>query len=244
MQTEYDKEASNAWLKDRFMTSHIEGYICAIQEQEIRTRQLIHKRENPEFSPKCRFCKVMDESIFHILNSCSHLSVSMYLPVRHNEIAKVLYYELLSLMGYPQEDRRTPESTLKTSNMEIWWDKKISVQPPVEHNRPDIVLWDLEKRKCKIIDVCVPMDFNVIREEKEKCDKYFILASRLQRLYPQFTYEIIPVVIGSTGFVSKTLINHLENCGLQLERIGMVTTILQRKALHGSMKIVKTAMKM
>ena len=123
--------------------------------------------------------------------------------------------------------------------------QKISVQPPVvEHNRPDIVLWDLEKKKCKIIDVCVPMDFNVIREEKEKCDKYFILASRLQRLYPHFTYEIIPIVIGSTGLVSKTLINHLENCGLQRERIGPITMMLQRKALLGSLKIVKTAMKM
>ena len=184
----------------------------------------------------------MDESIFHILNSCSHLSVSMYLPVRHNEIAKVLYYELLSEVGYPQEDRKTPESTFKTENIEIWWDKKISVQPPVEHNRPDIVLWDLEKKKCKIIDVFVPMDFNVTREEKEKCDKYFILASRLQRLYPQFTYEIIP--IGSTGFVSKTLHDHLDNCGVQSERISLITKVLQRKALHGSMKIVKTAMKM
>ena len=69
-------------------------------------------------------------------------------------------------MGYPQEDRRTPESTLKTANMEIWWDKKISVQPPVEYNRPDIVLWDLEKKTCKIIDVSVPMDFNVIARKK------------------------------------------------------------------------------
>ena len=114
MQVGLDEEASYAWLKDRFMTSHTEGYICAIQEQEIRTRQLINKRENSESSPKCRFCKVMDESIFHILNSCSHLSVSMYLPVRHNEIAKVLYYELLSEVGYPQEDRKTPDSKLKT----------------------------------------------------------------------------------------------------------------------------------
>ena len=243
-QTGYDKEATNAWLQDRFMTSHIEGYICAIQEQEIRTRQLINKRENPESSPKCRFCKVMDESIFHILNSCSRLSVSMYLPVRHNEVAKILYNELLAEAGYPQEERKTPESTFKTDKIEIWWDRKISVQPPVECNRPDIVLWELENKICKIIDICVPMDVNVSREEKDKCDKYFILASRLQRLYQQYTYEIIPVVVGSTGYISSTLHGHLENCGLKKERIGPITRVLQRKALQGSMKIVKTAMKM
>ena len=64
-QPDVDKEATNAWLKDRFMPSHIEGYICAIQEQEIRTRLLINKRENSESNPKCRLCKSMDESIFH-----------------------------------------------------------------------------------------------------------------------------------------------------------------------------------
>ena len=88
------------------------------------------------------------------------------------------------------------------------------------------------------------MDVNVSREEKDKCDKYFILASRLQRLYPQYTYEIIPVVVGSTGYIPSTLHGHLENCGLKKERIGPITRLLQRKALQGSMKIVKTAMKM
>ena len=148
-QSDYDKETTNAWLNDRFRTSHIEGYICAIQEQEIRTRQLINKRENPEFNPKCRFCKTVDESIFHILNSCSHLSTSMYLPVRHNEVAKVLYYELTKLFEHTEKDRKTPETTFKTNKVEIWWDKKIAVQPPVEHKRPDIVMWDLEKRNAR-----------------------------------------------------------------------------------------------
>ena len=180
-QPDYDKEATNGWLNDRFMSSHIEGFICAIQEQEIRTRQLINKRENPESNPKCRFCKVMDESIFHILNSCTHLSVSMYLPVRHNEVAKVIYNELLNKTDNTH-DTKNPESTYKNDKIELWWDKKIAVQPPVEHNRPDIVLWELENNKCFIIDICVPMDVNVKREEKEKCDKYLILASRLQRL--------------------------------------------------------------
>ena len=119
----------------------------------------------------------MDESIFHILNSCSHLSVSMYLPVRHNEVAKVIYYEILNGFQNIEEDRKTPESTLRTTKLELWWDKKIAVQPPVEHNRPDIVLWDLEKKTCTVIDIYVPMDVNVAREEKEKCDRYFLLAS-------------------------------------------------------------------
>ena len=243
-QPDFDNESSNAWLNDRFRTSHIEGYICAIQEQEIRTRQLINKRENSESNPKCRFCKTMDESIFHILNSCSHLSMSMYLPVRHNEVAKVLYYEILKVFKITHEERKTPDPTFKTKKVEIWWDKKIAVQPPVEHNRPDIVLWDQEKKKCTIIDICVPLDVNVSREEKVKCDRYFLLASRLQRLYPQYTYEVVPVAIGSTGYIPKSLHGHLEKCGIRKENIYPTIRQLQRKALQGSVKVVKTAMKM
>ena len=243
-QSDWDSEGSNAWLSDRYRTSHIEGYICAIQEQEIRTRLLIKQRENPDSNPRCRFCKVMDESIFHILNSCSHLSVSMYLPVRHNEVAKVIYYEILNGFQNIEEDRKTPESTLRTTKLELWWDKKIAVQPPVEHNRPDIVLWDLEKKTCTIIDICVPMDVNVAREEKEKCDRYFLLASRLQRLYSEYSYEIIPIAIGSTGYVPKSLHGHLEKCGISKDKILPTIRQLQRKALQGSVKIVKTAMKM
>ena len=101
----------------------------------------------------------------------------------------------------------------------------------------------METKKCNIIDICVPMDVNVSREEKEKCDKYLLLSSRLQRLYPQYTYNILPKVLGSTGLIPNTLQNHLQNCGIKEDRIGSIIRRLQRKALYGSVKIVKTVMR-
>ena len=242
-QLEHDKKHTNKWLKDRLMTSHIEGYICAIQEQEIKTKLLENKRENPEVNPKCRYCKVSDESIFHILNSCSQLSASLYLPVRHNEVAKIVYYELIQMYDETVE-RKKPIPTYRTSTIEVWWDKKISVQPPAEFNKPDIVFWDLQKKKCIIIDICVPLDVNANREEKVKSDKYLVLATGLQRLYPTFKYDVIPIVVGSTGFISKNLTKCLEKCGFERKTVDSIIPELQRKALRGSMKIVKTALKM
>ena len=95
-----------------------------------------------------------------------------------------------------------------------------------------------------IIDICVPLDVNVAKEEKEKCDRYVILASRLQRLYPQYKYEIVPIVIGSTGYVSNNLQKHIEQCGFDEKKATSIIPMLQRKALRGSLKIVKTAMKL
>ena len=57
--TDYSKEISNSWLKCYGVTSHFEGYIFAIQEQEIYTRALKANREfptNPTFNKTCRYC--------------------------------------------------------------------------------------------------------------------------------------------------------------------------------------------
>ena len=100
------------------------------------------------------------------------------------------------------------------------------------------------KKQCTVIDICVHLDVNVAHEEKKKCDKYFILTSRLQRLYPQYNYNIVPIVVGSTGIIPKSMQGHLEKCGIDKDRISPTIRQLQRKALQGSVKIVKTAMKM
>ena len=102
----------------------------------------------------------------------------------------------------------------------------------------------MKENLCLIIDICVPLDVNVAREEKEKSDRYVILASRLQRLYPQYKYEIVPIVIGSTGYVSNNIQKYLEQCGFDKKKTISIVPMLQRKALRGSLKIVKTAMKL
>ena len=89
--------------------------------------------------------------------------------------------------------------------------------------------------------VCVPL---VEREEKTKRDRYLLLASRLQRLYPNYTYKVVPVVLGATGFVPTSLVDNLRDCGIESEQATKITPNLQKMALRGSMKILKTALKM
>ena len=64
-----NQELTHGWLKSN-IPSHVEGYIVAIQEQEIRTRDLQKKREHPNdntFNNNCRYCNTQKEDIFHIL---------------------------------------------------------------------------------------------------------------------------------------------------------------------------------
>ena len=63
-QDNIDVTKSNNWLSIRF-TSHIEGFICAMQEQEIDTRGLRKRREKDVTKEKsinstCRICKLAE----------------------------------------------------------------------------------------------------------------------------------------------------------------------------------------
>ena len=118
----------------------------AIQEQEITTRAVREAREkypqkNAALSPVCRLCLQKEENIFHIVCSCTELFSSMYLPIRHNPIAKSIYHEILEVIepGRKRQNGEPPPVT-KSGNYEIWWDKVILTSYKLKHNRPDILL--------------------------------------------------------------------------------------------------------
>ena len=91
---EINKTKSNAWLEQK-LTSHMEGYICAIQEQELRTREALKQREKDpakksQMITTCRICHKNEENIFHLVCSCPHLAHTIYL----NQVARIVYQEI------------------------------------------------------------------------------------------------------------------------------------------------------
>ena len=237
---------SNNWLSIRF-TSHIERFICSMQEQEIDTRGLTKymKRREKDVTKKksinktCRICKRDEESLFHLLCSCSVLAPTLYLTVRHNQVARIIYQELIN------HDRviYKPTEVTRTEDKEIWWDVYVATPGKVEHNRPDMVLWDLKTRKCTIIEISMPLDTNLELAYKSKQQKYMSLVCQLQQLYRRYTYSIIVITVGALGAVPKNLEENLQCLGMQRDRIQTVINTLQRAALLGSVKICKTVLK-
>ena len=57
----------------------------------------------------------------------------MYLPVRHNKVAKVIYDTIIN------HNRILIEKIYTDNDKEIWWDKKVPTIPPLIHNKSDIV---------------------------------------------------------------------------------------------------------
>ena len=68
------------------------------------------------------------------------------------------------------------------------------------------------------------------------------MSSELKRLYPNFSFEIVPIVLGATGLVTSDLRKNIEKLGIV--NINDTLVKCQRIALLGTMKIVKSVMRM
>ena len=101
--------------------------------------------------------------------------------------------------------------------------------------RPDIVVMDKSTRKGYIIDVCVPNDYGMARQEREKIVKYQDLKNDIADTYDLQPVDIIPIVIGATGLMKKNLQKYLElvpakltSLELQIEVIRETVSLLKR----------------
>ena len=214
-----DTSKTNNWMNNRF-TSHIEGYICAMQEQEINTRGLRKRRKKDEEKKRTMnstygICHRADQTLFHFLCSSSVLGPILYLNMRHNMAARIMYQEI---MGHEKVIYKPPEVT-RTENKEIWWDISVSTPGKVEQSKPDMVLWDLKNKKCTIIEVTVPLDTNLEYDYINKQQKYMPLICQMQQLYRTYAYHMAVITIGDLGAVPKNLEESIRSLGIDNDRI-------------------------
>ena len=237
-----ENRATAEWMNTG-LSSHVEGYVAALQEQEISTRATIKRRLKDQTLPvKCRLCNNQDETVFHVLGSCSSLSSNMYTTSRHDAVGKVILQEIID--DNHQKFIKSPPPVTNTTTKEIWWNLQIKTTNKVKYNRPDIIVWDKETQVCSVIEVGVPLDFNVTNRQITKVDKYMPLVSELQQMYPEYKYQIVPIIIGLLVAIPKQLKDSLTKLQVKEKRIQAVTKKLQKSAVFGSVKTMKTFMKM
>ena len=66
-----------------------------------------------------------------------------------------------------------------------------------------------KEKTCTLIDVTIPADRKVVQKEAEKKLKYKSLCIEIQRMW-NLKYMVIPVIIGATGIVTRSLRKNLE----------------------------------
>ena len=97
--------------------------------------------------------------------------------------------------------------------------------------KSDLILVDKKEHKAIIIDVGVPVDVNV--EEKE-IEQYQELKREIERLWKLKKVEVVPVVIGALGCVTKGFEKWIEKLEIH-SNFG----VLQKTALLGTARILR-----
>ena len=240
-----DHNNSKSWTKNRILTSHFEGYIAAIQDQEIPTKYLLNKRardvgKEPPCDNKCCLCKTNVEDVIHIISCCPFMSALYYLPMRHDMVAKILHKEIIKKY-HPEieapNEINEQEYIQKLGDNEYCWNLSINTAQKVQHNKPDLVIWNTKEKTCDIIEVSCPADINITKKEERKLSTYVPLVPNLQIMYPNYHYRITPTIVGALGSIPKWL-HGFNNFGSK-RSIGKLQSI----SATGTVKICKSFLK-
>ena len=158
----------------------------------------------------------------------------MYLPLRHDKVANVIYQNIV-----PKEEEKCRQPIREfycNEQIEIWWDTEIKTLIPVQHNKPDIVMWKNEDELCFIIDISVGLDLNATNEFNQKRDNYLPLAAELKHLYDKFNFEVIPVTYTYNTYLKSMLkrigIENINNVTLKCQKKCFTWYIENRKKFH------------
>ena len=151
---------------------------------------------------------------------------------------KRVYWEVCGNWGLRRSEKwyeEVPDGVRKSEdgNIEVWWDQKVITPTEFDANRPDMVVIDKSNKKWWMIDFSVPYDPNVVSKEKEKIDKYKDLAAEVARMH-KVSVEVVPIIVGSLGVVTKDLTRWLDRIG-----VGDVVGGLQTSALIGTAAILR-----
>ena len=213
-----------------------EALIIAAQDQSLRTNYVKFHIDKTTDSPLCRMCKEKGESVMHILSECSKLAQREY-KRRHDNVARIVHWELCGMYKIEKGKNwyeHEPKAVIESDEIKILWDFNIQCDHIIEHRRPDILVVNKKEKSCQIIDIAVPGDLRVHVKEGEKVEKYGDLKREIARLWSLRKVEVIPVVVGALGAVTK----HLEKF---IKKVGMKTKIshIQKTVLLGSARILR-----
>ena len=115
----------------------------------------------------------------------------------------------LRYWNYQQIAHTCPSQCVKREMLQCCGIKQYIQTREVTANRPDIIIKNKKEKTCTLIDVAIPADRNVVQKEAEKKLKYKSLCIEIQRMW-NLKCTIVPVIIGATGIVTRSLKKNLE----------------------------------
>ncbi|CAK1582520.1 unnamed protein product [Parnassius mnemosyne] len=245
-QPHVDSVASNKWLKIGNLFPETEGFIIAIQDQIINTknyRKYVIK-DPTVTNDKCRKCFTQPETIQHITGACTTLTQTDYTH-KHNQVANIIHQKLALKHKLIQDTntpyyKYTPHTVLENPTHKLYYDRAILTYRTIHYNRPDITLHDKVSKITYLIDIAIPNTHNLQKTIGEKISKYAELKEEVTRIWRQNKVYIVPIVVSTTGVIP----NHLHHSLKLIDLKDSTYIILQKAAILNTCRIVRKFMQL
>ena len=232
-----NKEDTAGWLRNGRLKKETEGLIVAAQDQALSTNAIKVNVYKQKGSPMCRLCGLKEETVDHLVSSCSKIAQTDY-KGRHDRVAAFLHWSLCKQYGFARAENwwtHRAEKVLENDRCKLLWDFAIRTDKVIKEHRPDIVILNKEKREAMLVDVAIPGDARVVNKELEKKVKYRDLSIEVQRLWELKKVKVVPIVIGALGAVPAAFRKHLS----ELCITDVSVEQLQRTAVLGTANILR-----
>lgn len=215
---EIDLNASFQWLHHGQLYPETEGFFISIQDRVVPTRNYLkyvaRKPSMQNESDMCRKCNQGQETIEHILNSCTMLAQSRY-KTRHDLLGTQIYLVITKNLGLVSNNEKhfsfLPPPVLQNENYIVYWDRTIITERTVPHNRPDMVVYNKSEKTVQIIDFAITSNINLNTTISTKINKYVQLSEEIKRQWQVEKVTTIPIVISSTAAIPKTTTQALKS---------------------------------
>ena len=139
------------------------------------------------------------------MSECSKLAQRGY-KRRHENVARMVHWKLCEKLNLEKSKKwylHNPQTVSENVNHKLIWDTNIQCDRIIVERRPDIVIGNKMEKTAIVTDVAIPVDKRIIDKQTEKIEKYQNLKREIQRLWNLKKIDVIPMVLGLLGSVTK-----------------------------------------
>jgi len=126
-----------------------------------------------------------------------------------------------------------PKPVYEEGNVTVLSNQAVHTDREVTANRPGIIIENKQEKTFTLIDVAMPADRNVVQKKAVKKLKCKSLWIEIQRMW-NMKCTIMPVIIGATGIVTRSLRKNLEAVPGKHS-----IDSLQKTTIHGTSHIIR-----
>jgi len=144
-----------------------------------------------DHSPLCHLCNSADETVDHLISSCSYIAQTEY-KRQHDKVPRYIHWKLAECFDFEVDGKWWKYSlpqVMDNTSYTLMWDFTTTVDSPIPHNQPDITLVDKQHDVVKLIDVAIPGDSCIQHKAVEKREKYTDLQIKVQRIWKMSVYQ-------------------------------------------------------